>query len=134
MCQNAKAAQELKNNCWKSRNKRSAENEKRKPEEERIIIFNVPHWVPEDQVTSKLTRILGVNNDECNEDFLKLMKRIAARNEKIHFPVTLSEHLADQLLNKWTVYLEFKECPVKNFVTIQKSHHLGFDNDFGTMP
>lgn len=52
-----------------------------------------------------------------------------AKNEKKHIPVTLPEPLTDHLFKKKTVCLGFKECSVKDFVTIQRCHRcLGFDH------
>lgn len=54
---------------------------------------------------------------------------MTVRDDKMRIPVRLSEPLTDRLLKKRTVYLEFKEYLVRNYLTVQRFHRrLSFDH------
>lgn len=68
-----------------------------------IIIFHVPKRFLQEQVESKLTRILGITKTTHSQGILKFMKPMTARNDKMHIPDTLPEPLANHLVKTKTV-------------------------------
>lgn len=73
-----------------------------------IIIFNVPRWIPENQVSDKIARILGISRNEFNEAVIKLMRPIEEKKDKNRIIFNLLEALADYRLKKRRVCLGYK--------------------------
>lgn len=89
----------------------------------RIIIFNVPEQVEDEDVQKKLWSILQLHRiQDLREDVIQPLRAIRTRNEVRHIPLTMPETLANQLLKMKTVTFGFQDCRIQQYVTIQRCY------------
>lgn len=129
VCENATEATRIKEALAENEESRCGLNIKTANlKKKRVIIFHVPESVDQAIIKHKICRQLGIDIEQ-NEEKIQLLKSLRAPAGRLHIPVTLPEPLADHLLKERTICLGLKECPIKNYVTIQRCHQCqGFDH------
>lgn len=129
ICENATEATRIKEALAENEESSSGLNVKTANlRKKRIIIFHVPESTEPATIKHKICRELGIDKEQ-NEDKIQLLKSLRAPAGRMHIPVTLPEPLADHLLKERTICLGLRECPIKNYVTIQRCHKCqGFDH------
>lgn len=129
ICENEKEAQKIKQKIDSNPQAREAIKIKTASiRKKKVMIFNIPEFVTEEQIKQKLKKTLGLG-PQSSEDEVTPLRQMAARNGMKHQPVLLPEPLADHLLKAGTVCLGFKDCPIKAFVSVTRCHKcLEFDH------
>lgn len=86
----------------------------------KIIIFNIPENITEEQITQKIRRTLQLPT--LKNEAIQQLKALKTKEGRKHQPLLLPETLADELLKMRTICLGLRECPVKVFISVTRCH------------
>lgn len=121
ICEDANESLKIKEKINSNTEVRAAVQLKTASIRKKLMIFNIPDYVTEQQIEQKIKRTLGLGPKDI-EDVVSLLRHMEPREGKKRQPVLLHEPLEYYLRTMNLVCLGFKDCPVKNFISIRHCH------------